>query len=388
MAEYFVHPEGNDGSAQADDPQQPYLNGQTAIDAANQPGDIVSFINDGVHSFSQFNCPNSGTGQYPIWIRGVNESGVWDGVSKATVNRSGTSSAFTGTPECLVVSDLLVSKGQYVCATDGFAFLRVGFDPQYSTSLFLDGSSAYCYRCFMLPGGSQFYSSNSHGDAACFVECYAFGCLDFAWRHKHGRGGISLLRCIAEACGGGYDLSGSSTVIRAVGTMRHCIALNCGSGAVLGSHYVLVDGCTIVGCGGHGIEKISQTGVCEVSNSIIAYNGGYGIKAPESWAAGLLLERDNIFYANTSGDFEGKTISATSQNADPKFQIWNPAENVYDLRLQSDSPARQRLIQLPSISGTELLNLNSYIDHGALQSIDATGGGGTIWNPNKRGNKQ
>ena len=108
---------------------------------------------------------------------------------------------------------------------------------------------------------------------------------------------------------------------------------------------------------------------CNIFNNILANNGAYGIKFPSGTAFNDLHNPFcdyNAFYSNTSGTMQNKTAGAHDVTSDPTFTAAGSADFSVGTNMKA--------VGYPSLitkSGT-----TTYIDIGAAQRVEPTGGGG------------
>jgi hypothetical protein len=379
MAEYFVHPNGNDSTGTANDIQQPYKTIQAVVLNTLYPGDIISLVYDPSYPVHEqtgtISINDSGTPENPIIIRSVNTSGVEDGSrSVLEVDTSGYSS-FAGTGVCVWVRGLDIANW----ANHLFDTIRQWRIERVRQIKRLSGGSDpygryflyYCRNCFsidcqQLVSRDSFILAPNTCNGNILIRCYSrYGFIILGERQS-----VQFLYCIADSVDGiGFDVrfADYDTV---GGSLYGCIALDCTTGFRFRYGGVLASRCVALNSTGNGIELGESSaggGVVALTDSIIAGSGGYGLERTHTTTQ-MLMEQRNYWYNNTSGHIKDGTVDASSfADVDPKL-------SATTLQLASDSPARRRLMEILADTNT----YETYIDAGALFGQDVGGAAGGV----------
>ncbi|MCA9142067.1 MAG: right-handed parallel beta-helix repeat-containing protein [Planctomycetales bacterium] len=88
--------------------------------------------------------------------------------------------------------------------------------------------------------------------------------------------------------------------------------------------------CTVVYNGDDGVDRDSSEATCNISSSILAFNGDNGLDFSDTR---LVSHGDNLLFGNRRGNFSGSSAGSNEIQADPKFI------SSTDFRLRSGSPA-------------------------------------------------
>lgn len=373
MADYIaVHngPQGTgDGSSVANG-----MSLQGAVDACTTAGDRVLVANTGTYTITSsitFATAGPGTPAAPKWIIGANASGVVDG-TRPTLGHGYGISFFDGAYTADLNWNLRYLN---LAPTSSHTILN-----RYLQSAIMDchvsysegtGSTLWRWtsncsglrfeRCSMrnthaTRGGSRWFYATALD--MILVDCYAENVAGFGIGNR----GTVYERCVAKNCAVGFNGGDNSeeTGMAAV----NCVAYDCGVGAVLGPAGVAI-GCTFADNTTAGVSIHNNLYTCSaIVNCIIAHSGGYGVQDAGGKLPNRLLESGNIFWQNTSGDIQGQSISASSQNADPQFA--NRASDDYSTL--PTSPALQ--VSMPFTYTSQA----RYADLGAL--VPQVSGGG------------
>lgn len=390
MAEYFIHPNGNDATAEADDPQKPYATPDAAFAETFNPGDIISFMYDPsfpVHTqTAQLSVTASGTPTAPIRIRSVNANGTYDGSRSVLQVGIAGFPMFGGTGRNIYVSDLDLGGWNdslfHTITQWRLDRIRQITRPAGGSNpfgvYFLE-SGRYCLvaDCQQLVSRYSFVSNANTIGGNIYLRCYS----KFGFTIGGDRKSEQLIYCVADGVSGiGFNVSLAYNYIAVGGSLYGCISKGCTTGFQFANGGVSASRLVALNCTGNGIqlaETGASGGIVALTDSIITGCGGYGLERLHATSQ-LLMESRNFWYNNTSGHIKDGTVDASSfADVDPKL-------NATTLQLAADSPARRVLMSI----GADAATFASYIDAGALYGVDVGGTAGGIWLPNKRGNKQ
>lgn len=187
--------------------------------------------------------------------------------------------------------------------------------------------------------GLDLYQANSEGACSIYQS----------EAHDNSANGVSN-------CGAG---------ISSYGSLYYDNGADAVSGSVANFFLNTVDGNT-----GANVDGIVTTGtsIVFVLNNIFSNNGGYGvnISATPSYGRGSLYQY-NDYYNNSSGAINNSSTKSTDQTLDPQFA--DAANDNYSIGANLKAKGYGAL---PGGTST------SYLDMGAVQRQEPTGGGGVI----------
>lgn len=352
MAEYFIHPEGDDswaGSLAA-----PFATIQHGVDVATTAGDIVSIIHDPaatnpIHLISAaITCNSSGTPSAPITIRGVDVSGNPKPTTRPRVDVTTISGThFTGTGLFLVFEDMdLGNYNSYLFSSFKNAVIRRVRQVTGSAI----GTDVYgqnfCYKCTyclfedceQLVSRRQYFNTDGNTTGSnIYLRCYSTKGFSAVGDRK----APQFIRCIADGATVGFNAV-LGTYLSVGASLYGCVAINCGTGVKFQHCNVSASNLSIINSTGNAIELL-ETGVNKgcvlLQDSIIVGSGGYGIYFANTNRQSL-SEARNWFYDNTSGDISSGSIDSTSHTGtDPRL-------SETTLRIEPNSPAENLAISL------------------------------------------
>jgi len=159
--------------------------------------------------------------------------------------------------------------------------------------------------------------------------CYFTGSTFTGFDILSSRGGAHFQNCTFD--GQGETYFGNSGLAFTQGmsgvVLSNCLIYDCAGDGVWIAGYgfgqmVSIDNCTIVDNAGDGIGTTGTAGtdypkIIQVTESVIAYNGGYGINDSVSSPNHLWWCDYNAVYSNTSGAFNSTTSHAGEPAAGP-----------------------------------------------------------------------
>jgi hypothetical protein len=345
VAEYFIHPEGNDGWAGS--LAAPFATVQHGVDVATTPGDIVSIIHDPaasnpIHPISTvITCNSSGTPSAPITIRGVDVAGNPRPTTRPRVDVTTTSNAhFTGTGLYLVFEDMdLGNYNSYLFHTLRSAVIRRVRQVNGSASgieVFGINFTYSCTNCIFedceqfVSRVNYFNSDDNTAGSNIYLRCYSVKGFSATGERK----APQFIRCIADGATVGFNAVLTSYL--SVGASLYgCVAIGCGTGVKFQNGNVSASNLSIINSTGNAVELLetgTNNGCVLLQDSIIVGSGGYGIYFANTNRQNL-REARNWFYNNTSGDISSGSIDSTSHTGT------DPGLSETTLRIEPNSPA-------------------------------------------------
>ncbi len=358
---------------------------QFGLDNTLLPGDELRICATGTYTITvQVDVDtNAGTPDNYILITGANATGVVDG-TKAIIFASFDGNMFSGSQKFLKWQHIDITlqwsnKSIWSVMNNGIFQDIDAHSNQPGVTLFFQPQTVLIQRVTYENtnvGQTGRFASILNSTGYIIRNCFAKNlstALDIG-----GTTGYAVIQdSVFEGCTTAILIDEASSTDVSVGnvTIIGCLIFDGVTGIFTRANNTYVTNCTIVDNSGNGITSEDIAGAhLYVFKSIIAYNGGYGIDQGSPWSLYPIVERNNRYYQNTSGDLLTGSIDSSSSNGDPEFE--NRASDDYSL--SASSP----LIQIPQ---TNAAGIVSYPDWGALQVQGTGGAGGLLTHPGRTG---
>lgn len=303
----------------------------------------------------------TGTTTAPIWWRGYNTT-IGDIDTNNALTKPAitfTTGQFSVTGPHQIFSNLNISGA--TTTTSGLAVNSSAGVPCWFDRCRFENTAAN--------SASRAYTSNGH----CILSRCWFKATSTAAIVLAHTGGVGMiLGC--SITGGGVGISNAGLA----GTYKSNVIRSCGSHGfeytAAASGGVCIEGNTIYGNSGDGVRFTAiPTANTLIANNLITNNGGYGINNSTGANTNLIKRIGNDFRSNTSGNENGfgdsPSLSELSESSDPYN---NAGAADFSLVIGAGAKAGGQ----PGAFENE--TYTSYLDVGAVQRQEPSGGGGGI----------
>ncbi|MDP1721592.1 MAG: right-handed parallel beta-helix repeat-containing protein [Candidatus Gottesmanbacteria bacterium] len=340
----------------------PASTGMSTIDAATtfRAGDTIIF-NDSPVSASQifFTARAAGTGAAgPITVKG--KTGV-----RPVITVTSTDYCFT--------------PGNFdLWRFENLEFAQTGA----SGTVLLGGDTATSHTYYNIKisdgGGVGINIQTSHSRLLMSeVSGVGSGGVQF---NNNGSFGLFQGNYIHDVGGNGFDVTTACSSI----FINNIIDSAAGRGIYLGGAYtsaanfITINGNTVYGCGDSGLEVADTDAMVTLTNNIFSENGDAAGEYNVEWTAGtaqiISLHGWNVFYHSGGGGGANLlNLTVNAQVASSEFTTDPGFTNAAggDFSISSTSPAKAA-----GFPGAFLGGPTGYLDIGAVQRQESTGGGG------------
>lgn len=295
----------------------------------------------------------TGTATSPYWVRGYDTTpGDCDtDLTKERPVISFTTGVFTPSTNSIWSSLNITSAASAATVTTG----NITFN---------------AFRCQFLNTGTSTSSIGitANGAGVVIQDCYISTASTSNLAMNHGSNG-KVIRCTMRAAGGGaFSSNGTPTLI----DCNLSSVSNVGINLPTNGASFFVSGCTIRGCGSHGIAvggaAATPAAGSAIVDCVITNNGGSGIRYNNATATNNVFRSGNTFYGNSSGE---ETWVGDHPNLYKITEPSDPLPNAGSGDFALTSGASGRAVSWP-FEG--LASTTSYADRGAIQHQDSGGG--------------